>query len=185
MTHVSGSAAFQAAFRFASTEGREAEAGLCTPANDAMVTAWAEPLRTAGVAIMPAIQGQVRHSNWTTARLDESFFVAAVSVAKHFGFAGWTLDVEGAPGALGNCVSPSDPSSGARCAAEYAAFLAVFGERLGAHGMRLASYEPNGFTEGKWSLQHRNYSGYVGIGHSGAEILTMDTYCAHHFCRAL
>ena len=67
--------------------------GICTPASDAVVTAWAGPLRAAGVSILPVIQGQYRGSNWTAARLDQNFLSAAVHVALHFGFAGWALDV--------------------------------------------------------------------------------------------
>ena len=88
---VEGNAAFQAAFRFPST--REPQAGICTPASDAVVTAWASPLRAAGVSILPVIQGQYRGSNWTMASLDQNFLSAAVHVALHFGFAGWALDV--------------------------------------------------------------------------------------------
>jgi hypothetical protein len=168
---VEGNAAFQAAFRFPST--REPRAGICTPASDAVVTAWADPLRTAGVSILPVIQGQYRHANWTMASQDQSFFTAAVHVAQYFGFAGWSLDVEGAP---------MEPNVGAIYAAEYANFLTVFSTYLKAHGLRLATYEPNGFTEGAWhnrpNQPHVNLSlGYYSIGHSGAEVQTMDTYC--------
>ena len=57
------------------------------------MTAWAGPLRAAGVSILPVIQGQYRGSNWTAASLDQNFLSAAVHVALHFGFAGWALDV--------------------------------------------------------------------------------------------
>ena len=168
---VEGDAAFQAAFRFPST--REPEAGLCTPASDAVVTAWAGPLRSAGVSILPVIQGQYRHSNWTAASQDQNFFTAAVHVAVHFNFSGWALDVEG---------TPMGATAGAARAAEYAHFLTVFSAHLHVHGLRLTTYEPNGFTEGVWrnrpNKPHVNLSiGYYSIGHSGAEIQTMDTYC--------
>jgi hypothetical protein len=138
------------------------------------VTAWVSPLRAAGVSILPVIQGQYRHSNWTLASQDQNFLTAAVHVALYFNFAGWALDVEGAP---------MDSSIGAASAAAYAHFLTVFSAHLKAHGLRLATYEPNGFTEGAWhnrpNKPHVNLSiGYYGIGHSGAEIQTMDTYCA-------
>lgn len=56
------------------------------------------------------------------------------------------------PGTLGLCVMPSDPTSGARCAAEYANFLTIFSSHLKAHGLRLATFEPNGFIEGPWKV---------------------------------
>ena len=168
---VEGNAAFQAAFRFPSA--REPEAGLCTPKSDAIVTTWANPLRAAGVAIMPVIQGQYRHSNWTAASQDQNFFTAAVHVAQHFHFAGWALDVENVEGA--------DCLKGAEYAAQYAHFLQAFSAHLKANNLRLTTYEPNGFTEGPWrnrpNAPHVNLSiGYYDIGHA-AEVQTMDTYC--------
>jgi hypothetical protein len=168
---VEGNAAFQAAFRFPSA--REPEAGLCTPKSDAIVTTWANPLRAAGVAIMPVIQGQYRHSNWTAASQDQNFFTAAVHVAQHFHFAGWALDVENVEGA--------DCLKGAEYAAQYAHFLQAFSAHLKANNLRLITYEPNGFTEGPWrnrpNAPHVNLSiGYYDIGHA-AEVQTMDTYC--------
>ena len=99
-----------------------------------------------------------------------------VAIAKKFGFAGWSLDVE-------PTVSP--PGSGGGTLTNYSRFLATLSSRLAAHGLRLSTAEPNGNlinTSVPWhgppakNPVVSDYSGYFALGHSGAEVTTMDTY---------
>jgi hypothetical protein len=145
---------------------------VCAPYPDSLVTAWVEPLRRAGVASMPVLQGWP--GTFPKAGADEGFFQSAVALAKKFGLAGWNLDVE--------------PEKGGRAKLEeYAAFLTTFTARMTAAGLRLSSAEPNGYINttrsgaspcgGRTGIPCiGNWSGYAPIGHAGAEVQTMDTY---------
>ena len=92
--------------------------------------------------------------------------------AKKFGFAGWSLDVE-------PTVPPSGSGSGKL--ANYSQFLTTFSARLAAHGLRLSTAEPNGnlinTTVVGSDPRREDYSGYYALGHAGAEVTTMNTYC--------
>jgi hypothetical protein len=176
-----------AAFRFGSErcnlpplDGDGSGRYLCTPFPDALVTAWAGPLRAAGVDVMPEISGWPGGCNvsgptpWPVAGRDDGYFAAAVMIAKKFGFAGFALDVE-------PTVKPY--GSGAGYLAQYAQFLKTFSARLAAHGLRLSVAEPNGnlVNTSKVALGNRkqyimNASKYKDVGHSGAEVATMNTY---------
>ena len=145
---------------------------ICAPYPDSLVTAWLEPLRQAGVASMPVLQGWP--GVFPKAGADEGFFASAVAVAKKFGLAGWNLDVE--------------PGKGGKAKLEeYAQFLATFTSRMAAAGLRLSSAEPNGYINHTRSAGPPcngrtgvpcvgNWSGYAPIGRSGVEVQTMDTY---------
>jgi hypothetical protein len=93
-------------------------------------------------------------------------------LAKKLGLAGFNLDVE--------------PEKGGEAKLEeYAEFLTTFASRMKAAGLRLSSAEPNGYINttrpagpaDPWGRYVGNWTGYAPIGHSGAEIQTMDT-CA-------
>ena len=74
------------------SEGDGSGRYFCVPKPDALVTAWAGPLQAAGIKVMPILNGAA--AIWPIAGRDDGFFEAAVRVAKQFGFAGWSLDVE-------------------------------------------------------------------------------------------
>ena len=149
---------------------------LCTPYPDSLVTAWAKPLRDAGIAVMPIIEGGAKV--WPVAGRDEGFFEVAVATAKRLGLDGWALDVE-------PTVNP--PGSGAKYLAQYAAFLSTFSSRLAAHGLRLETAEPNGNLVNASRVRIApptpgnpgtidNESAFAAVGSSGAEVGTMNTY---------
>jgi hypothetical protein len=80
------------------------------------------------------------------------------------------------------------PSSHLR---EYAAFLRTFSARLAAHSLRLSVAAPNGnlvntsgIAVGKGGAPGTvmNASVYRAVGHSGAEVSTMDTCYAGRVC---
>lgn len=58
------------------SEGDGSGRYLCVPNPDALVAAWAEPLKAAGIELMPIISGGA--SLWPVAGRDEGFFEAAV-----------------------------------------------------------------------------------------------------------
>ena len=176
-TLPTGAAAFPwAAFRFGAgpghlgpSEGDGSGRYLCTPTPDTLVTAWAQPLQAAGIEVMPIIDGGA--TIWPVEGRDDGFFEAAVTIAKKFGFAGWSLDVE-------PTVTPA--GSGAKQLADYAQFLTAFSRHLASHGLKLSTAEPNGNLvntsvpgSSPWI---NNFGGYSAVGHSGAEVTTMNTY---------
>ncbi len=162
-----------AAFRFGGPSDSPIPGGggmpvhICAPYPDSVVSAWVEPLRQAGVGSMPVLQGWP--AVWPKAGVDEGFFHTAVALAKKFDLDGWNLDVE--PG-----------NGGATALQEYAEFVTTFAARMHAAGLRVSSAEPNGFINttrsgsSPWGPYVGNFTGYHPIGHSGAEIQTMDTY---------
>jgi hypothetical protein len=165
-----------AAFRFGvgpghlgPSEGDGSGRYICIPSPDSLVTAWAKPLRAAGVSIMPIIDGGA--TIWPVAGRDEGFFAAAVTIAEKFGFAGWSLDVE-------PTVNQTAIPSGAEQLALYAQFLTTFSQRLTAHGLRLSTAEPNGnlMDTADITPMVANVSNYSAVGRSGAEVATMSTY---------
>jgi hypothetical protein len=168
------------AFRFGAgrggagpVEGDGSGRYFCSPSPDSLVTAWAAPVKAAGVEIMPILDCTPYGGGakvWPVAGRDEGWFDVAVSTALKFGFSGWSLDVE-------PTISP--PGSGEKQMALYVAFLRTFTARLAKHNLRLSTAEPNG----NW-LNLKNHSdpyvpnmaSYYPLGHSGAEITTMSTY---------
>jgi hypothetical protein len=144
---------------------------LCVPYPDALVKAWADPLRKAGVAVMPGIEGWP--DVWPVAGRDDAWFDTAVATTKKFGFSGYSLDIE-------PIVQP--PSSGEAYMAEYTQSMGTFSTRLAACGLRVAVAEPNGnllnystIPVGNEPNRILNTPCFEGIGDSGAEVATMDT----------
>jgi hypothetical protein len=161
-----------AAFRFGGPSDSPIPGGagmpvhICAPFPDAVVSAWVEPLRRAGVGSMPVLQAWP--AVWPKAGTDDGFFDTAVALAKKFDLDGWNLDVE--PG-----------KGGANALEEYAEFLTTFAARMSAAGLRVSTAEPNGFINttlgpSPWGSYVGNFTGYAPIGHSGAEVQTMNTY---------
>ena len=132
---------------------------LCVPKPESLVHEWSDPIRAAGVEILPVIVGAPRI--WPVS--GDPFLDDAVSVARRFGFDGWSLDVEYANT---NWTA-------------YADFVVLFRAHLTAHNLRLSlassptqctAPDPDSYCL-RW-----NTSAFEPIARGGATILTMDTY---------
>lgn len=135
---------------------------FCAPSPDTLVTEWVNPLRAAGVAVSPIIQGAPAVYPVDS----DPFFDDAVAAGLKFGLAGYSLDVE-----YGNTNWTA-----------YAIFVRLFESRLAAHGMQLSVASGANWDSstagGIANFSQWNTSGTTAalLGLSAADVMTMGTY---------